>query len=299
MSIQLALATDAAHPGVHADDAHFVATLGRLGVQPVSCLWNDAGVDWSRFDAVLIRSVWDYFRLYPQFLHWLDRLDALAVPTINDSRLLRWNSDKRYLLELAQLGVDIIPTRLAHTVELPATLQAMHGQVVVKPVVSGGAWRTLRGVAGDTAFAQSLATLPDGHWLVQPFLAEIQRDGEWSLLFFDGAFSHAVRKLPKAGDYRVQGEHGGSAELAEAPAPTLAAAWAVLAAVGRSGHAEPAYARIDGVMCDGRFLLMEAELIEPFLHLAVRPDAAERYAERLAARLKALVRTQATPRCRF
>lgn len=292
MSIQLALATDAAHPGVHPDDVHFVATLSHLGVQPVPCIWNNPGVDWSRFDAVLIRSVWDYFRLYPQFLHWLDRLDTLAVPTVNDSRLLRWNSDKRYLLELAQLGADVIPTRLAHTADLPATLQAMHGQeVVVKPAVSGGAWRTMRGGAGDPAFAQSLAALPDGDWLVQPFVAEIQRDGEWSLLFFDGVFSHAVRKLPKAGDYRVQGEHGGSAELAEAPAPALAAARAVLTAVGRAGHANPIYARIDGVMRDGRFLLMEAELIEPFLHLAIRPDAAERYAERLAARLGTIVRS--------
>jgi len=292
MSIQLALATDAAHAGVHPDDAHFVATLGRLGVQPAPCVWNDPGVDWSRFDAVLIRSVWDYFRLYPQFLQWLDRLDALHVPTVNDSRLLRWNSDKRYLLELARLGVDIIPTRLAHTAELPAALHILHGQdVVVKPAVSGGAWRTLRGLAGDQALTQALAALPDGDWLVQPFVAEIQRDGEWSLLFFDGAFSHAVRKLPKAGDYRVQGEHGGSAELAEAPAAALAAAQAVLAAVDRAGHFMPAYARIDGVMCGGRFLLMEAELIEPFLHLAIRPDAAERYAERLIARLVTMART--------
>ncbi|MBD8881425.1 hypothetical protein IHE49_13130 [Rhodanobacter sp. 7MK24] len=289
MSIQLALATDATHAGVHPDDAHFVATLTRLGVQPVPCIWSDPDVDWSRFDAVLIRSVWDYFRLYPQFLRWLDQLDALGVPTVNDSRLLRWNSDKRYLLELAQVGVDVIPTRLADTAELPAALQTLHGQdVVVKPAVSGGAWRTLRGVAGDPAFAQALAALPAGDWLVQPFVAEIQRDGEWSLLFFDSVFSHAVRKLPKAGDYRVQGEHGGSAELAEAPAPALAAAQAVLAAVERAGHANPAYARIDGVMCDGRFLLMEAELIEPFLHLAIRPDAAESYAERLVARLTSI-----------
>lgn len=291
MSIQLALATDAAHPGIYPDDAHFVATLARLGVHPVSCTWNDPDVDWSRFDAVLIRTVWDYFQRYPQFLDWLDRLDALGVPTVNDSRLLRWNSDKRYLLELAALGVDIIPTRLADTAELPATLQAMHAQdVVVKPTVSGGAWRTLRGSADDPAFAQAVAVLPDGDWLVQPFVAEIQRDGEWSLLFFDGDYSHAVRKRPKPGDYRVQGEHGGSAELAEAPAPALAAAQAVLAAVARAGHADTAYARIDGVMQGERFLLMEAELIEPFLHLAVRPDAAERYAERLAARLATRVR---------
>ncbi|BFI94884.1 MAG: ATP-grasp domain protein [Rhodanobacter sp.] len=287
MSIQLALATDAAHPGVYPDDAHFVATLARLGVHSVPCIWNDPDVDWTRFDAVLIRTVWDYFQRYPQFLQWLDTLDALGVPTVNDSRLLRWNSDKRYLLELARHGVEIIPTRLAHTAQLPSALQAMRGQdAVVKPAVSGGAWRTLRGSADDPAFAQAVAALPDSDWLVQPFVAEIQRDGEWSLLFFDNDYSHAVRKRPKAGDYRVQGEHGGSAELANAPTAALAGARSVLAAVQRAGHAMPAYARIDGVMQDGRFLLMEAELIEPFLHLAARPDAAERYAERLAARVR-------------
>ena len=167
---RLALATSADHPSIQPDDAHLAASLERLGIPPVVCVWNDPAVDWSAFDAVLIRTIWDYFKHHAAFLDWLDRLDALGIPTINDSALLRWNSDKRYLLELAQHGVAIIPTRLASAAALPDVLAAMPGQaVVIKPSISGGAWHTLRGTVGDAAFAAAVAQLPREYvYLVQP-----------------------------------------------------------------------------------------------------------------------------------
>ena len=286
-SHRLALATSADHPSIQPDDAHLAASLERLGLPPVVCVWNDPAVDWAAFDAVLIRTIWDYFKHHAAFLAWLDRLDALGIPTINDSALLRWNSDKRYLLELAQHGVAIIPTRLASAAALPGVLAALPGQaVVIKPSISGGAWHTLRGTAGDAAFAAAVAQLPrDRDYLVQPFVPEIVSDGEWSLLYFAGEFSHAVLKRPAAGDYRVQGEHGGSAEPAQPGAATLAAADRALAAVAALGHGNHAYVRVDGVVSGGRFLVMELELIEPFLHLAAHPAAAERLARDVAARL--------------
>jgi glutathione synthase/RimK-type ligase-like ATP-grasp enzyme len=284
---RLALATSADHPSIQPDDAHLAASLERLGLPPAVCVWNDPAVDWSAFDAVLIRTIWDYFKHHAAFLDWLDQLDRLGIPTINDSALLRWNSDKRYLLELAQHGVAIIPTQLASTAALPDVLAAMPGQsVVIKPSVSGGAWHTLRGTAGDAAFADAVAQLPRGHdYLVQPFVPEVVSDGEWSLLYFAGEFSHAVIKRPAAGDYRVQGEYGGSAEPAQPDAATLAAADRALAAVAAIGHGDYAYVRVDGVVSGGRFLVMELELIEPFLHLAAHPAAAERLAQNVAARL--------------
>jgi glutathione synthase/RimK-type ligase-like ATP-grasp enzyme len=284
---RLAVATSAGYPSIQPDDAHLAATLERLGVQPVVCVWNDPAVDWSAFDAVLIRTIWDYFKHHAAFLGWLDRLDRLGVPTINDSALLRWNSDKRYLLELAAHGVDVIPTRLASAAELPDVLAAMTGrQVVVKPSISGSAWHTLRGDAGDAALAAAVAQLPrELDYLVQPFVPEVVSEGEWSLLYFAGEFSHAVLKRPAAGDYRVQGEHGGSAEPARPDAATLAAADRALATVAAIGHGDQAYVRVDGVVSGGRFLIMELELIEPFLHLAVHPAAAERLAQDVAERL--------------
>jgi len=284
---RLALATSAQLAGFHPDDVHLVASLREAGVEPVSCVWSDPGVDWSRFDAVLIRTTWDYFKRYAEFLQWLDRL---PVPTINPAPLLRWNSDKRYLLELAQRGVDVIASRISNSDDLRATLATMAGQdVVVKPTVSGGAWHTLRGVAGDAAFEASLAQLP-AHldYLVQPFVPAIVEEGEWSLVFFDGGFSHAVLKRPARGDYRVQDDFGGSADPVAPPASILAAAQRALAVVADLGHPDHAYVRVDGVQVDGRFALMELEMIEPGLHLARRPDAAERFARNLRGRLRAL-----------
>ncbi len=284
---RLALATSADHPAIQPDDAYLATSLERLGIQPIVCVWNDPTVDWPTFDAVLIRTIWDYFKHHAAFLEWLDRLDRLGVPTINDSALLRWNSDKRYLLELARHDVAIIPTRLVCAAELPDVLAAMPAQqVVIKPTISGGAWQTLRGTAGDAAFARAVTQLPrDYDYLVQPFVPEVVSAGEWSLLYFAGEFSHAVIKRPAAGDYRVQGEHGGSAEPARPDDATLAAAERALAAVAAIGHGDHAYVRVDGVVSKGRFLIMELELIEPFLHLAGHPAAAERIAQDVAARL--------------
>lgn len=286
---RLALATSTDYPSIQPDDAGLATALERLGIQPIVCVWNDPDVDWSSFEAVLIRTIWDYFKHHAAFLRWLDRLDQLGIPTINDSRLLRWNSDKRYLLELVQHGVGIIPTRLAGAHELRDVLATMAGQqVVVKPTVSGSAWHTLRGCAGDAAFAHAVAQLPPEHdYLVQPFVPEIITDGEWSLLYFAGEFSHAVIKRPASGDYRVQGEYGGSTEPVVPSAATLADAGRALAAVAAIGHGDHAYVRVDGVICAGQFLIMELELIEPFLHLAERPPAAERLAAQIALRLAA------------
>jgi len=284
---RLALATASIYPDIQPDDVHLAFTLEQLGLQPRVCVWNDPDIDWSQFDAVLIRTVWDYFQHYAAFRHWLDRLDQLGVPTINDSQLIRWNSDKRYLLDLAERGVAIIPTRLVSARELPDVLAAMQGrQVVIKPTVSGGAWHTLRGVVGDQALEQAVMELPSElDYLVQPFVEEVVSDGEWSLLYFAGEFSHAVIKRPAAGDYRVQGEFGGSADPIVPSAATLAAADHALAAVADIGHGDHAYVRVDGVICEGRFLIMELELIEPFLHLGSHPQAAERLAQHVAERI--------------
>ena len=284
---RLALATSVDYPAIQADDRHLVDVLTTLGVQSTVCVWNDPAVDWAAFDAVLIRTIWDYFRHYPDFLRWLDTLDALRVPTINASALLRWNSDKRYLLELAQHGVAIIPTQLARAGHLHEVLSTMPAQrVVVKPAVSGGAWHTSRGTVGTPEFAQALAQLPpDADYLVQPFVPEVASDGEWSLLYFGGAFSHAVLKRPADGDYRVQGEHGGSVAAATPTSATLGAAEHALAAVAKLGHGGQAYVRVDGVVCAGQFLLMELEMIEPFLFLGAQPQAAEHLARLVRARL--------------
>jgi glutathione synthase/RimK-type ligase-like ATP-grasp enzyme len=285
---RIAFATSAELATIQPDDAYLADCLQGLGVTPVSCVWTDPGVDWTAFDAVLIRTIWDYFKRYPEFLAWLGRLDRLGVRTINDSNLLRWNSDKRYLLDLAGGEVATIPTHVAAADQIGSVLACLHGQhVVIMPTVSGGAWHTLRGVAGDAALDQAIATLPaDLTYLVQPFVAEVASHGEWSLVFIAGRYSHAVLKQPARGDYRVQEEHGGSALPTEPPPAIRAAAEHALAALAGLGHAGHSYARVDGVPSQGEFLIMELELLEPSLYLAGCPAAAERLARHLADALR-------------
>lgn len=283
---RLAVATSSIVPGIHPDDAHLAASLQHLGIETVACVWNDPDVNWSQFDAVLMRSTWDYFKHYAAFRDWLEKL---PVPTINPKALLRWNSDKRYLLELATQGIDIIPTTIASAEDLQKVLATMRGQeVVIKPTVSGTAWHTARGVVGDADFDRNIAQLPmEFEYLVQPFVPEVVSEGEWSLLFFDGEYSHAVIKRPTAGDYRVQSEFGGTAQAVVPDATLIASAKRALAAVAALGHADIAYARVDGVISQGNFLLMELEMIEPFLHLDIWPRAAERFARNVHRRLAA------------
>lgn len=285
---RLAVATSSELPAFQPDDLGLAAALEARDVESTICVWNDPRVDWSAFDAVLIRTVWDYYKHHAAFLAWLDRLDRLGVPTINDSALLRWNSDKRYLLELADHGVGIVPTRLAGHAELAAVLAALSAQqLVVKPTVSGGAWHTVRGTAGDVAFDAAVKQLPTAHdYLVQPFVPEIVSEGEWSLLYFGGRFSHAVLKRPAVGDFRVQSEFGGNVESAQPNAEMLAAAARALAAVAAIGHRDPTYVRVDGVICGDRFLIMELELIEPFLFLGTSTNAAAHLAQAVAERVQ-------------
>jgi hypothetical protein len=293
---RLAVATCALFPEIYPDDVPLVSELERLGAQPVMCVWNDPSVDWRAFDAVLIRTVWDYFKHYAAFLTWLDTLDHLGVPAIHGTRLIRWNVDKRYLLDLEREGVAIIPTRVAPAGHLSEIVQsAADNELVIKPCVSGGAWHTVRGTRGTPAFEQALAALPTNlDFLVQPFVPEIATHGEWSLLYFGGRYSHAVLKRPAAGDYRVQQEHGGGTCLAVPDAAILQAADKALAAVTMLGQQELDYARVDGVVVNGQFCIMELELIEPQLFLLLQPDAAGHFATCVLERLHHLTGQQDT-----
>ena len=284
---RLAIATSVMSPGIHRDDAMFVARLNASGFRCEPAVWNDEGVDWRAFDAVLIRSTWDYVQHYAEYLRWLELLERMAIPVLNPIELMRWNSNKRYLLELERLGVTIIPTQVIAAPELAAYLRTRAGEdLVIKPTISATSWLTVRGVAGSADFDAAVAALP-AHidFLVQPFLPEIVSEGEWSLLFFGGEYSHCVLKRPAGGDYRVQDDFGGTSH-AVAPTPEiLDSARLALNAVEQLGHGDACYARVDGVRRDGRFLVMEIEMIEPSLYFEGDAAAAERFAKVIATRI--------------
>jgi glutathione synthase/RimK-type ligase-like ATP-grasp enzyme len=283
----VALATCPEFPQLHTDDHALVAALAALGVAAEPMIWSDPAADWCRFDAVVLRSVWDYYTRAVEFRAWLDRLEAQRVPLYNPAPIVRRNLDKTYLRALAGRGLAVVPTAWITPADEPALdarlAELPWDEVVVKPAVSAGAFRTVRSTADalrrdPTPLRQ---VLQDATALVQPYLRGIERDGEWSFLFFGQTYSHAVVKRPKAGDFRVQWRHGGSHAGVE-PTPQLRREAEALFAQLDEGAL---YTRIDGVIERGRFLLMEVELIEPYLFLGEAPGAAERFAAALLAKI--------------
>jgi glutathione synthase/RimK-type ligase-like ATP-grasp enzyme len=273
---RIAVATCAAFPDLHADDRLLLGALAEEGVDARPVVW-DAATDWRTFDAVLLRSTWDYHLAPERFRAWLDELDRLGVPAWNPTSLVRWNMDKRYLRELEAKGVPVVPTVwLDGPGGLEEVLSRGWDEVVVKPAVSAGAWRTVRARAGELA----VFPLGDG-LLVQPYLPEVAGPGELSLVFVAGEYAHAVWKRAAPGDFRVQGIHGGTEHPAAPDGAVVRDARAVLAAAPSTGL----YARVDGVVRDGRLLLMELEQIEPYLFLAHDPAVARRLARALIERL--------------
>ena len=244
-------------------------------------------MSWKGFQGVMVRSCWDYHRRLPEFLAWIARLerDGLARALWNPPELLRWNSHKSYLRDLAARGVPVVPTRWLErgsSSDLSELLRReAWPEAVVKPAVSASASGTLSTTLAGAAASQPRldALLAAGDVLVQPLMPEVRDAGEWSLMFFAGRFSHAVLKRPAAGDYRVQWEFGGSAESRTPPPELTRDAERVLASV----PGDPLYARVDGVARDGRLVLMELELIEPHLFLGWDAGAATRLADAVRA----------------
>ena len=246
--------------------------------------WTEPG-DLSGFDLVSPLIAWGYQRDCPSWFALLDRMEAEGIAACNPVSVLRWNSDKAYLAELEAAGVAAVPTRLSDALDQEALDSARTGFVtdtlVIKPPISGGADGTFRLTASDLL----PASVAGQRMMIQPFLPSIMAEGEYSLFYFGGVFSHSIIKRPAAGDFRVQDQFGGYEESVEAPeaAKKLAeAALGATATITQTG-ALP-YARAD-MLRDGKgdFRLMELELIEPSLFLRFASDNGAAFANAIFA----------------
>jgi glutathione synthase/RimK-type ligase-like ATP-grasp enzyme len=259
-----------------------VQALSGAGVHAELQPW-DADVPWGDFDLVVVRSPWDYFTRLAEFLSWVDQV-AGVTRIVNPATVIRWNSHKGYLTEMAVQGVPVLPTlMLERGASGAAERLAACGwsDVVAKPAVDGGAREALRGDPRSPEAASHVERLvAAGDVVVQPFAPQIQA-GETSLLFFGGELSHAVRKIPAAGDYRVQAHHGGTEHPHEpTPAELETARRAMACAPDRL-----TYARVDLIDVDGVPTLMELEVIEPDLFLRLDEQALSRFTAAVLAEL--------------
>ncbi len=259
------------------------AALGAAGVASVVVNWT-ADIDWAEASLVVVRSTWDYFDHYGRFLEWIGHLKG-RCEVWNPPEVLVWNSHKGYLLDLAASGVALPATSLVAKNEPArgrAVLSGFDGEVVLKPAVSGGALDTIRAPADSPVAERHLEMLcAKGDALVQAFVPAILTAGEVSLVYFGGEFSHAARKTPAPGDFRVQSQFGGRVEPHRPDDRQLALANLVMSAT----PAATAYARVDLVATPDGPVLMELEVIEPELFLRVDSRAAERFAAIIAEQI--------------
>jgi glutathione synthase/RimK-type ligase-like ATP-grasp enzyme len=280
--MRVALATSAALPDLDADDRPLVPAFLERGVSAEPVVWDDVDVDWSTFDAVVIRSTWDYSDRRDHFVAWADEV-AGAVPLFNSAETVQWNTHKGYLRELADAGVPTVPT-----VWLPRggepDVPADWATVVVKPAVSASAQGLLRGQRDDPRLQAHLSTLlSESDVMVQPYLPAVEREGEVSVVTIDGAISHAVRKMPAPGAFRVQFRLGGVAKVTDVTDAMRRHTIEVLAA---APHARDAlYARVDLLPTDDGPVVIELELVEPCLFFTSAPHAAGELADALLARM--------------
>ena len=236
----------------------------------------DSAVDWSAVDLVVIRSTWDYFERLDEFLQWAVFVESVTQ-LANPSSVIRWNIHKGYLLDLAAADVGVVPTRLLPqgTIDVPMDLLP-DGELVIKPAVSLGAIGALRTRSDDPrATAHIVELARSGDVLVQPFIPSVLDSGEISLMFAGGHLSHAVRKVPAPGEYRVQDHHGGTVQPHRATPDEIAIAEAALTVA----PSLTSYARVDLVSTDRGPVVMELELVEPALFLDTDPHAAAKFVD--------------------
>ena len=265
------------------EDIRLLAYLTAQGLQATFAVWNDASVTWGNYDAVVLKSPWDYFDKIAEFKVWLQQLAKEQVPFLNPVSIVNWNLDKKYLLDIEQAGFSIVPTRIIPQNSFFAAEPFFEfwqtDTILIKPAISGGAKNTFPIAASESARLnhQVKELVKTETYLVQPFMPEIQTQGEWSLLFFNGNFSHAVRKVPQRGDFRVQHFFGGEI-LLETPPPIIINYGQELVQKFAPGCL---YARVDGLESKGEFKLMELELIEPLLFLQQNEALYENYYQAL------------------
>ncbi len=274
-SPRIAIATCADYADLKVDDELFQQALEERGCEARAVVWGEDGIDWSGFDLCLVRSTWDYHEKHREFLAWIRRVEATAM-LHNPASLIAWNSEKTYLRQLAEGGVRIVPTVWVSRdddADIEEIL-ASEGwaEAVVKPTVDLGARNLHRVRPGEGSAALALALGQSNEAMVQPFLPSLEDQGELSLIYVDGELTHAVRKRPAAGDFRVQGIWGGTASAEQPGARELQISAAVMAQL----ESPPLYARVDLVAdLEAESCLIELELIEPNLYLSEHPPAVE------------------------
>ena len=298
--MRIALANQLNASEFAADDEHYLEALRQAGVDAQLAAWDDPGVDWASFDAVQVRTTWNYHEHLNDFLAWCRRVSALTHLE-NPAPLISWNAQKLYLRHLEASGIAIVPTRWFQQgtsldeATLGSAVRALGAhRGFLKPAIGANASGTLAfELEQDRAPVEACEHLSTAGkhstMMLQPYLSSVEQSGELSLIYFAGELSHCVRKVPKAGDYRVQDDHGATDFPAKPSSEALHLAQRCLRLIADLPFMTQSclYARVDLMSgLDGRPCVGELELIEPSLFFRHDPQAAGRLVRALLSRLK-------------
>jgi hypothetical protein len=254
--------------------------FANVGWDVTTVPWRDTAVNWNDFGAVIIRSPWDYQQEPALFIAVLKTIEESTAHLENTLDIVRWNIDKTYLKDLQTKGIQIVPTIWQDSLisrTTPSFFKDLNAtEIIIKPVISANADHTFRlqnPIEGSTN-KQLENIFSDRPFMVQPFMKNVITEGEFSLFYFAGAYSHTILKTPKSGDFRVQEEHGGQLTLVEPEPKLLSAGKKTMQALPEI----PLYSRVDFVRTvQNHFALMEVELIEPSLYFNMDPESAMRF----------------------
>ncbi len=259
------------------DDELLQEALKKLGLISVRIDWASNNIDWSAFRCAVFRTTWDYYDRISEFTTWLKRVEKQTL-LCNDASIIWWNLDKHYLSDIESKGIPVVPSRFIESGETANLSRLLDEtgwkEAIIKPCISGSARHTYRVNSENAAAIQNIVQplLSVESFMLQPFMSDIRSSGEYTLMIIDGHFTHAVRKTPKAGDFRVQDDHGGAVHPCNPTEEQIALAERTMAACDPA----PVYGRVDMVRDNsGEWAVMELELIEPELWLREQPAAAE------------------------
>ncbi len=283
----VAFVTYSALPNGTEDDRLAMHCLRDQGIKADVKIWDSPGVDWTVFDSIVLRSCWDYHKRPAEFAQWIQRLAMLDAPLWNRPEHVLWNMNKQYLSDLSAKGIKTAPTMWLDKGSRADLSAIMHEQgwekAMIKPVISASAHRTWL-VSTEEAIEKQPeldAMLHESGAMVQRFIEEITERGEWSFVFLNHEYSHAVLKQPARGDFRVQENFGGLLREDKPGQELIEQAGRIMESV----EGPYLYARVDAIDTGRELLLMELELIEPHLFLA-QGNAARRFTNAIMSTLR-------------
>jgi glutathione synthase/RimK-type ligase-like ATP-grasp enzyme len=280
----LAFVTYSILPELSPDDLTLAKFLSGKNIKVSAVIWDDENIDWNQFDAVIIRSTWDYFTRTKSFDAWLEKLSLSGCRVMNPLSVIHWNKNKNYFNDFQKQGFAFPPyyyLEQGSNVDLPQLLRNDHWQkAVIKPSISGGAHNTWITTTASvhTDSPRLDAMLEEGDVIVQIYMDEIVTEGELSLVFFNKQFSHAVCKKASSGDFRVQSQFGGTVTPVQPTKSLIQQAEALINSIPE----DLLYARVDGlVLNENELCLMELELIEPALFVSDNDQACDNFYQAL------------------